>query len=119
MKFATAIVAAAVAAIANAQTAWNFPPEGACVAACTNTVGKAAFPMYDDVNSEGPFFLVSLSYYFNVGTPQSDVRNTQRTICMLGCLDAEVEAYHKSTPVKFAWYVNNVTGDIRPPGERN
>ncbi|KAF9380986.1 hypothetical protein CPB97_008021 [Podila verticillata] len=112
MKFAIAIVAAAIAAVASAQTAWNFPPEGACVAACTAAVGKSVFPVYDDVNSEGPFFFTSLSYNYDTDAssslyPVREVFRNGSEICMLGCPETEQEAYRDHYFQKFVWYHNN------------
>ena len=110
MKFATAIVAAAVAAVASAKSTWNFPAEGACIAACTNTIGKNYFPLYDDVNSEGPFFFVSLAYSHEYGPEapaDAEAFRSATQICMLGCSDSEREAYYGYRMDKMMWYREN------------
>ncbi|KAI9235218.1 MAG: hypothetical protein BYD32DRAFT_421659 [Podila humilis] len=112
MKFVTAIIAAAIAAVTSAQSTWDFPAESPCVAACTAAVGKSVFPLYDDVNSEGPFFLASLSFIYDTDISSSlypirEVFRNGNDICMLGCPETEQEAYRESYFQKFVWYHNN------------
>ncbi|KAF9430780.1 hypothetical protein BGZ94_004074 [Podila epigama] len=106
MRFATAIVAAAAAALANAQS-WSFTPEGACVAACTHSVGLTFFPFYDDVDSTGPFFIQSLSYTFERGTPTTIDFMSQAGACMTPCPTVELDLYRAQYPGKLAWYNAN------------
>ncbi|KAG0337617.1 hypothetical protein BG000_005205 [Podila horticola] len=113
MKFATAIVAAAVAAVASAQSAWNFPADGACVAACTDAAGKSFFPFYDDVDSNGPFFFTSLSYTFERGTPSTIAFMTKAGTCMNSCPMPEQNAYRASYPLKLKWYQSNKPAALR------
>ncbi|KAG0011901.1 hypothetical protein BGZ81_001887 [Podila clonocystis] len=95
MKFATAIVAATVAAVASAQPAWNFPLR------------------YDDVNSNGPFFLASLSYNYEVGTPNTKTFDAKSDFCIASCPQKEQRAYLASYPLKLNWYKT-----IRSTGRR-
>ncbi|KAG0019518.1 hypothetical protein BGZ81_009691 [Podila clonocystis] len=113
MKFATAIVAAAAAAVVSAQSAWTFPPEGPCVAACTDSVGKSFFPLYDDVDSTGPFFFTSLSYTFERGTPTTIDFMTQAGTCMNSCPISEQDTYRASYPLKLQWYKDNKPAALR------
>ncbi|KAG0268104.1 hypothetical protein BGZ95_002621 [Linnemannia exigua] len=107
MRFASAIVAAAVAAIASAQIVYPFAPEGPCVAACTDSVGKALFPLYDDVNANGPFFFASLGYTFNRGSPTTITFMSQAGTCMNTCPMSEQDAYRASYYPKYNWYQTN------------
>ncbi|KAF9903605.1 hypothetical protein EC991_003517 [Linnemannia zychae] len=107
MRFASAIVAAAVAAIASAQIVYPFAPEGPCVAACTDSVGKSLFPLYDDVDANGPFFFTSLGYTFNRGSPDTITFMTQAGTCMNTCPMSEQDAYRASYYPKYNWYQAN------------
>ncbi|KAF9015973.1 hypothetical protein BGZ52_006203 [Haplosporangium bisporale] len=107
MKFATAIVATTVAAVASAQALWTFPPEGPCVANCTDSVGKTFFPFYNDVDSTGPFFFTSLSYTFERGTPTTIEFMSAAGTCMQTCPMPEQNAYRASYPLKLKWYQDN------------
>ncbi|KAG0019519.1 hypothetical protein BGZ81_009692, partial [Podila clonocystis] len=94
-------------------SAWTFPPEGLCVAACTDSVGKTFFPLYDDVDSTGPFFLTSLAYTFERGTPTTIAFMTQAGTCMNSCPISEQNAYRASYPGKLKWYQDNKTPALR------
>ncbi|KAF9371003.1 hypothetical protein CPB97_002300 [Podila verticillata] len=87
MKFATAIVAAAVAAVSSAQstlnTPWNFSPEGACVA----------------------------NYHYETDNDSQGFRNELRT-CMLGCPKTQADAYRANFFDKFMWYHSNKPAPI-------
>ncbi|KAF9368031.1 hypothetical protein CPB97_005017 [Podila verticillata] len=113
MKFTTAIVAAAVAAIASAQSAWNFPAEGPCVATCTDVAGKDLFPMYNDVDPTNPFFYASLSYTFERGTQSTIAFMTAAGTCMQSCPMTEQTAYRASYPLKLKWYQQNKPTAVR------
>ncbi|KAK3806572.1 MAG: hypothetical protein J3R72DRAFT_481244 [Linnemannia gamsii] len=115
MRFASAIVAAAIAAIASAQIVYPFAPEGPCVAACTDSAGKSIFPFYDDVNANGPFFFHSLGFTFNRGSPDTITFMTKAGTCMNSCPLSEQEAYRASYYPKYNWYQANkpVTGSRR------
>ncbi|KAF9580043.1 hypothetical protein BGW38_003462 [Lunasporangiospora selenospora] len=114
MRFITAIVAAAVAAVASAQTPYfPFSPEGACVAACTSTVGKTFFALYDDVDETGPFFLTSLAYTYERGSPTTIQFMTQAGTCMTPCPTAELDLYRAQYPLKLKWYQANKSASLR------
>ncbi|KAG0045132.1 hypothetical protein BGZ83_009607 [Gryganskiella cystojenkinii] len=114
MRFITAIVAASVAAVASAQSAYfPFSPEGACVAACTASVGKTMFPLYDDVNENGPFFIPSLGYTYERGTPTTIQFMTAAGTCMAPCPTAELDLYRAQYPLKLKWYQANKSATLR------
>ncbi|KAG0029139.1 hypothetical protein BGZ81_004069 [Podila clonocystis] len=109
MKFAAAIIATAVAAVASAkflETPWNFPAEGPCVAACTDVVGKSLFRHYNDVDSNGTYFLTSLAYTFEFRTCNSRVFMAKIGICIASC-ENELEIYTTNYPLKKEWYMAN------------
>ncbi|KAG0200889.1 hypothetical protein BGX28_006164 [Mortierella sp. GBA30] len=108
MHFTTAIVAAAFAAIASAKSAYfPFDAEGPCVAACTDSVGKTLFPLYNDVDENDPFFLASLAYTFERGTPTTIDFMIKAGTCMGSCPMTEQNAYRASYPLKLKWYQAN------------
>ncbi|KAG0029439.1 hypothetical protein BGZ82_007959 [Podila clonocystis] len=107
MKFATAIITATVAAVASAKSAWNFPAEGPCVAACTDAAGKSINPHYDDVDSNGPFFFASLSYNYEIFTPNSNAFKIKAGLCIVSCPKKEQKAYTANHPLKRQWYLNS------------
>ncbi|KAG0283490.1 hypothetical protein BGZ96_012108 [Linnemannia gamsii] len=107
MRFATAIVAAAAAAIASAQVVFPFAPEGPCVAACTNEAGKSLYPFYNDVNPNSPFFFPSLAYTYERGSKNAIAFMTKAGTCMTNCPMDEQNAYRASYYPKLTWYNNN------------
>ncbi|KAF9926835.1 hypothetical protein FBU30_003657 [Linnemannia zychae] len=108
MRFASAVVVAAMAAIASAQSAYfPFAPEGPCVAACTDRVGKSMFPLYNDVDENGPFFLPSLAYTYERGTPTTIQFMTEAGQCMTPCPVPELDLYRAQYPNKLKWYQAN------------
>ncbi|KAH7055332.1 hypothetical protein BKA57DRAFT_501844 [Linnemannia elongata] len=113
MRFASAIVAAAAAAIASAQVVFPFAPEGPCVAACTDVAGKSFFPLYDDVDANGPFFFTSLSYTFERGTPMAIAFMTKAGTCMNDCPMDQQNAYRASYYPKYNWYQANKPAPLR------
>ncbi|KAG9068059.1 hypothetical protein KI688_011651 [Linnemannia hyalina] len=113
MRFASAIVAAAAAAIASAQVVFPFAPEGACVAKCTDDAGKFYFPLYDDVDVNGPFFFTSLSYTFERGTPMAIAFMTKAGTCMNDCPIDQQNAYRDSYYPKYNWYQANKPAPLR------
>ncbi|KAF9088007.1 hypothetical protein BGX29_000501 [Mortierella sp. GBA35] len=108
MRFISAIVAASMVAIVNAQhVSFPFAPERPCVAACTASVGKSLFPLYDDVNVDGPFFLPSLSFIFEHGTANTAAFTIKTSTCMLSCPLYEQDLYKAQYPFKQTWYNNH------------
>ncbi|KAF9080603.1 hypothetical protein BGX23_001917 [Mortierella sp. AD031] len=107
MRFISAIVASAIAAVASAQLTYPFAAEGPCVAACTDVAGKDMFPLYNDVDVNGPFFFASLAYTFERGTPSTIAFMTAAGTCMNSCPMTEQTAYRASYPLKLKWYNAN------------
>ncbi|KAG0360015.1 hypothetical protein BG005_011708 [Podila minutissima] len=119
IKFATVIIAAAVAAVASAKspskTPWNFPAEGPCVAACTDAAGKSLYRLYDDVDSNGPFFLASLSYNnYNTGTPNTNAFMYELGNCIVYCPKKELRPTPPATPSRCSGTGHNTSKSTGP-----
>ncbi|KAF9968939.1 hypothetical protein BGZ73_009008, partial [Actinomortierella ambigua] len=111
---AAAVVAASLSAVALAQSDYfPFTPEGPCVSECTNTAGKSLFANYDDKDEYGPYFIESLSYTFERGTPNTILFMTKSGMCMGKCPKAELDLYTNNYTPKLAWY--NAHKDLPPP----
>ncbi|KAF9094439.1 hypothetical protein BGX27_001461, partial [Mortierella sp. AM989] len=114
MRVSTAAIAASLVAIVNAQTAYfPFTPEGACVAECTNSVGKTLFSNYTDLDEYSPYFIESLSYTFERGSPKAINFMTKAGMCMGKCPMPELDLYSANYPIKLEWY--NLNKDSPPP----
>ncbi|KAG0260905.1 hypothetical protein DFQ27_003271, partial [Actinomortierella ambigua] len=71
------------------------------------SAGKFFFPMYDDVNENGPFFLESLSYNYERGTPKAITFMNKAGPCFATCPMPEQDLYRAQYPQKLAWYNAN------------
>ncbi|KAF9323702.1 hypothetical protein BG006_001231, partial [Podila minutissima] len=80
---------------------------GPCIAACTDVTGKSLFCLYDDVDSNGPFFLTSLAYTFEHGTCNSRAFMTEFGMCFASCPKKEQKAHSASYVFKIQWYKDN------------
>ncbi|KAG0233341.1 hypothetical protein BGW42_000457 [Actinomortierella wolfii] len=110
MHFTTiaAFAVAAFSAVVSAESAYfPFPPEGDCVSNCTNTVGKTFFQNYNDRDEYGKYFIKSLSYTFERGTPTTIQFMTKAGMCMSSCPQPELDQYTASYPKKLVWYREN------------
>ncbi|KAF9403021.1 hypothetical protein BGZ94_004743, partial [Podila epigama] len=117
MRLSAAVVAVTMAVAANAQSAYfPFAPEGPCVAQCNDVVGKAAFPNYNDVDEYGPYFLQSLGYTFNRGSPATIQFMSDTGMCFgrSQCSKEELDAYAANYPTKLVWYQANKDGTPPP-----
>ncbi|KAF9138347.1 hypothetical protein BG015_002406, partial [Linnemannia schmuckeri] len=115
MRFSAVAIAAALIAVANARSAYfDFPPEGACVAACSDRIGKTRFPEYNDVDEYGPRFIESLSYTFESGTPNTIQFMMDVGSCMGPCPTEELNLYRQQFSAKKAWYQANKLGTPPP-----
>ncbi|GJJ71142.1 hypothetical protein EMPS_03492 [Entomortierella parvispora] len=106
MRFSAAVVLASLAAFVTAAPVskavqseyFPFTPEGPCVSACTNSVGKSLFVNYDDLDSYGPNFIQSLSYTFERGSPTTISFMTKAGTCMSTCPQPELDIYTANYP---------------------
>ncbi|KAF9903604.1 hypothetical protein EC991_003516 [Linnemannia zychae] len=115
MRLSAVAIAASLVAVANAQSAYfPFPPEGACVAACTDRVGKSRFPEFNDVDEYGPRFIESLSYTFESGSPNTVQFMMEAGSCMGPCPTPELDLYRQQFSAKKAWYTANKNGTPPP-----
>ncbi|KAF9966644.1 hypothetical protein BGZ73_000945, partial [Actinomortierella ambigua] len=109
MRFiSAAAIVASLTALVSAQSAhFPFAPEGACVAACTDSTGKSFFAEYNDVDEYGENFIKSLSYTFERGTPTTIQFMTLAGTCMSSCPMPEQDLYRQQYPGKLNWYKAN------------
>ncbi|KAG0010799.1 hypothetical protein BGZ80_001177 [Entomortierella chlamydospora] len=115
MRVSAAVIAASLAAIVNAQSAYfPFAPEGACVAGCTNSVGKTFFENYTDLDEYSPYFIESLSYTFERGSPKTTSFMTKAGMCMGMCPQEELDLYTANYPTKLEWYNLNKNSPSPP-----
>ncbi|KAF9081970.1 hypothetical protein BGX29_004161, partial [Mortierella sp. GBA35] len=75
--------------------------------------GKNLFPLYDDVDVNGPFFFASLAYTFERGTPSTIAFMTAAGTCMNSCPMPEQTLYRSQYPPKLAWYKANKPAALR------
>ncbi|KAF9430296.1 hypothetical protein BGZ76_000894 [Entomortierella beljakovae] len=116
MRVSAVALIATLAAIANAQSAYfPFSPEGPCVSECTNTAGKSFFANYNDKDEYGPYFIESLSYTFERGTPKAIKFMTKAGMCMGACAQPELDLYTANYSPKLEWYKLN---KANPPPPR-
>ncbi|KAG0372017.1 hypothetical protein BGX24_000856, partial [Mortierella sp. AD032] len=105
MRLSAVAIAASLVAVANAQSAYfPHPPEAACVAACTDRIGKAMFPEYNDIDEYGPHFIESLSYSYEIGSPNTLKFVPEVGKCFVACTGAELGKYGMQYSAKKAWY---------------
>ncbi|KAG0268105.1 hypothetical protein BGZ95_002622 [Linnemannia exigua] len=118
MRLSAVAIAASLVAVANAQSAYfPFPPEGPCVQACSDRVGKTRFPEYNDIDEYGPRFIESLSYTFESGSDKTREFMMEVGMCQGVCPSAENQLYSKQYADKRAWYNTNKNGTPPPrPG---
>ncbi|KAF9119130.1 hypothetical protein BGW39_000536 [Mortierella sp. 14UC] len=118
MRLFAVTIATSLIAVVNAQSAYfPFPPEGACVAACTDRVGKTRFPEFNDVDEYGPRFIESLSYTFESGSPNTQLFMMDAGSCMSPCPTPELDLYRGQYSAKKSWYNANKNGTPPPrPG---
>ncbi|KAF9154676.1 hypothetical protein BGX20_004619 [Mortierella sp. AD010] len=88
---------------------YPFEPNGACVAGCTNEVGKAMFPNYSE-DPSSPYFIESLSYTFERGSAKTTEFMTKTGMCMGKCPQAELDLYTAQYPAQLEWYNANKNG---------
>ncbi|KAG0203519.1 hypothetical protein BGX33_009057, partial [Mortierella sp. NVP41] len=108
MRLSAVAIVVSLAAVANAQSAYfNFPPEGPCIRKCTDTLGKARFANYDDVDEYGAYFIESLSYTFDSGTPKTISFMMDTGICFSTpmCPSDELALYRSQYQAKKDWYI--------------
>ncbi|KAK3806570.1 MAG: hypothetical protein J3R72DRAFT_345788, partial [Linnemannia gamsii] len=85
---------------------YPFEPNGPCVSACTNKAGKAMFPNYSE-DPKSPYFIQSLAYTFESGSPNTGKFMTAAGICMVACPKGEQDTYNKQYIAQKAWYNAN------------
>ncbi|KAF8977577.1 hypothetical protein BGZ46_007268 [Entomortierella lignicola] len=110
MRFSVIALVATVAAVANAQTDYYpFQPNGACVKSCLLTVGKDMDPKFTDEPTD-PYFISSLYYAHERGTPKYIAYMTKTGPCIAKCPQAEQDLYNKDYPPKNDWYLAHKNG---------
>ncbi|KAF9918821.1 hypothetical protein BX616_005435 [Lobosporangium transversale] len=115
MRFSVVAAIAALASIASAQSAYfPFAPQGPCVSQCTNSVGKTFFANYNDIDEYNQYFIISLSYTFERGTPTTRDFMTKAGICMSSCPQNELDLYTADYSPKLEWYKANKNLPIPP-----
>ncbi|KAG0252603.1 hypothetical protein BG011_006876 [Mortierella polycephala] len=107
MRFSAIAIISAVVAVASAQTeGYPFTPNGECVAACLVKAGTGLFPNFSsDPNS--PYFIESLSYAHDRGTPKYTAFMTASGMCIGGCPKEEQDHYLADNEAKSDWYAAN------------
>ncbi|KAF9181262.1 hypothetical protein BGZ51_005565 [Haplosporangium sp. Z 767] len=107
MRFSAIAIISTVVAVASAQTGgYPFKANGACVAACLDKAGKSMFPNFSsDPNS--PYFIESLSYAHDRGTPKYMAYMTQTGTCISTCPKDEQDQYMADYQAKADWYAAN------------
>ncbi|KAG0239383.1 hypothetical protein BG011_003941, partial [Mortierella polycephala] len=78
---------------------YPFKPNGACVAGCTNEVGKALFPNYSE-DPSSPYFIESLSYTFERGSAKTGDFMAKAGMCMGKCPTEELDLYTEQYPAQ-------------------
>ncbi|KAG0316400.1 hypothetical protein BGZ97_006915, partial [Linnemannia gamsii] len=115
MRFSAVAIAAALIAVANAQSDYfPFPREGSCIEACTDRVGKTRFPEYNDVDEYGARFIESLSYSYESGSENTRLFMNEVGQCMGSCPPAQLTPYAMMFPQKRTWYNANKLGTPPP-----
>ncbi|KAK3837200.1 MAG: hypothetical protein JOS17DRAFT_669599, partial [Linnemannia elongata] len=85
---------------------YPFKPNGQCVAGCTNKVGKSMFPNYSE-DPKSPYFIQSLAYTFESGSPNTVKFMTDAGMCMGPCPIEELNLYRQQYDAQKAWYNAN------------
>ncbi|KAG0352888.1 hypothetical protein BGX24_007426, partial [Mortierella sp. AD032] len=87
---------------------YPFEPNGPCVAGCTNKIGKAMFPNYSE-DPKSPYFIQSLAYTFESGSPNTRQFMTETGMCFgIGpCPTVETDLYSKQYVDQKKWYDAN------------
>ncbi|KAG0004359.1 hypothetical protein BGZ79_009503 [Entomortierella chlamydospora] len=105
MRFSVIAIVAAIAAVAHAQTDYYpFKPNGACVKSCLLTVGQKMDPQFTD-DPTNPYFIASLAYAHERGTPKYIAYMTETGPCIGKCPADEQALYNLDYPAKNDWYV--------------
>ncbi|KAF9298933.1 hypothetical protein BGZ88_003439, partial [Linnemannia elongata] len=92
---------------------YPFKPNGQCVAGCTNRVGKTMFPNYSE-DPKSPYFIQSLAYTFESGSPNTVKFMTDAGMCMGPCPIEELNLYRQQYDAQKAWYNANKSGGGNP-----
>ncbi|KAG0360022.1 hypothetical protein BG005_011715, partial [Podila minutissima] len=92
---------------------YPFKPNGPCVSGCTNKVGKSMFPNYSE-DPKSPYFIQSLAYTFESGSPNTGKFMMEAGMCMTACSLAEQQLYRDQYPAQKAWYQANKNGGGNP-----
>ncbi|KAF9586069.1 hypothetical protein BGW38_009984 [Lunasporangiospora selenospora] len=107
MRFSVAILLVAALASVNAQKAeYSFKPNGDCVQGCLNKVGKGEFSNWS-LDPASPYFIESLSYENDKGTPKYSKFMMNAGMCMTSCSKEEQDIYRAQFQVKNDWYMAN------------
>ncbi|KAF9902180.1 hypothetical protein BX616_002017 [Lobosporangium transversale] len=102
MRFSIIAVLASVVAVTSALE-YPFKPNGPCVSKCLMDIGKSMNPNYtDDPNS--PYFLESLGYGHERGTPTYTTFMYKAGMCYQSCPKEELDLYQEQFQAKAEWY---------------
>ncbi|GJJ77129.1 hypothetical protein EMPS_09488 [Entomortierella parvispora] len=114
MRFSTIAIVASIVAAASAVD-YPFKPNGACVQTCLDSVGKDMNPNFtSDPNS--PYFMESLSYAHDRGTPKYITYMTKTGMCISKCPQDQLDLYNAQYQAKADWYAANKNGGTAASG---